>query len=208
MTGRRISTAGLAALLLVAGAVPPAAAQRPGPGGLVDPRAPVVVALLPFRVNGPAELGYLGQAIADLLATRLVTLAPAEQGAVAAAIARRGGEALSEAAAREIGRESGAQFVVLGTVTAIGNRLSLDARILPVTSGRAATIYVQGEGLDELFTHVGSLALEIDKGISGLGAFVGTEPGGQSPPAGPRSSGVPSQGAPLDPARGYRGRVF
>ncbi len=66
-------------------------------------------------------------------------------------------------------------FVVLGTLTAVGEHLSLDARILPVTSGRAATIYIQGESLTDFLTHVGSLALEIDKGISGVSAFLGSE---------------------------------
>ncbi len=214
MKGSRWWGVGLAALALLVPAYP-AAAQRPGPGGLVDTKAPIVVALLPFRVNGPAEVAYLGQAIPDVLATRLVTLTPAEQGAVAAALQRRGPGALTEAAAREVGRESGAQFVVLGTLTAIGDRLSLDARILPVTSGRAASVYVQGEGFDNLLTHIGSLALEIDKGISGLGAFYASEPEPAAPaaPSGPRSltPGTPSRGmqaAPVDPARAYRGRAF
>ncbi len=190
----------------------PAAAQRPGPGGLIEPKAPVVVALLPFRVNGPAEMAYLGQAIPDVLATRLATLTPAEQGAVTVALQRRGPGVLTEAAAREVGREAGAQFVVLGTLTAIGDRLSLDARILPVTSGRVASVYVQGEGFDNLLTHIGSLALEIDKGISGVAAFYGAEPEAPAP-TGPRSlvPGIPSRGvqaAPVDPTRSYSGRAF
>lgn len=179
----------VAGLLGVAASGTEALAQRPAPGGLMDQRAPVVVALLPFRVNGPAEIGYLGQAVPDILATRLATLTPAEQGAVAAAVQRRGTTPLTEAVAREVGRESGAQFVVLGTLTAVGERLSLDARILPVTSGRAATVYIQGESLGDFLTHVGSLALEIDKGISGVSAFLGSE-AGPEPATQPR--GTPS----------------
>ncbi len=182
-------------------------AQRPAPGGLVDPKAPVVVALLPFRVNGPAEIGYLGQAVPDILATRLATLTPAEQGAVAAAMQRRGTAPVTEAVAREVGRESGAQFVVLGTLTAVGEHLSLDARILPVTSGRAATIYIQGESLTDFLTHVGSLALEIDKGISGVSAFLGSETDPEPAP-GVAPRGTPSGAQPPAFERPVRSRLF
>lgn len=200
----------LVAALLLAGAGP-AAAQKAGPGGLVGTKSPVVVAFLPFRVNGPADVAYLGQAIPDILATRVVTLAPAEQGAVAAALQRHAGAPLTEAVAREVGRESGAQFVVLGTLTAIGDRLSLDARILPVTSGRAATVYIQGEGFGNLLTHIGSLALEIDKGISGVAAFYGSD----EEPAPPATPGLAPRGrsgagaaVPAGQAGPYRGRAF
>jgi TolB-like protein len=183
-----------AAVLAVglAAAAPEASAQRAGGGGLAEPKSPIVVALLPFKVNGPAEIGYLSTAIPEVLATRLATLTPAEQGAVTAALQRRNGAPLTEASARDIGRESGAQFVVVGSLTAVGTRLSLDARILPVTSGRPATIYVQGEGFENLLTQIGSLALEIDKGISGVQAFLGTED-----PAPSNGSGAqPRSGSP------------
>lgn len=195
----------LAGALGLAASGTEALAQRPGSGGLIEQRAPVVVALLPFRVNGPAEIGYLGQAVPDILATRLATLTPAEQGAVAAAIQRRGAGPITEAVAREVGRESGAQFVVMGTLTAIGERLSLDARILPVTSGRAATVYIQGEGLADFLTHVGSLALEIDKGISGVAAFLGSEPDPE-PAEAPR--GTPSRTEPPTFRRPIRSTPF
>ncbi len=212
MKGRRWWRLGLAAALLLIAAPQPVAAQRPGPGGLVETKVPVVVALLPFRVNGPAEVAYLGQAIPEVLATRLVTLTPAEEGAVAAAIQRHNGAPLTEAVAREVGREAGAQFVVLGSLTAIGERLSLDARILPVTSGRVATVYIQGDGLGNLLTHIGSLALEIDKGISGVAAFYSSDPE-PAPPATPGLAprGTPSSGTPtvpVYPARPSRGRAF
>jgi outer membrane protein insertion porin family len=211
MKGKWLWGLGLAAALsLTLIAAPrPVAAQRPGPGGLVETKAPIVVAVLPFRVNGPAEVAYLGQAIPDVLTTRLVTLTPAEQGAVAAAIQRRGGAPLTEAVAREVGREAGAQFVVVGSLTAIGDRLSLDARILPVTSGRVATVYIQGDGLGDLLTHIGSLALEIDKGISGVAAFYGSDPEPAPPGLAPRgtpSGGIPT--LPVYPARPNRGRAF
>lgn len=193
----------VAALAMVAGGGE-AAAQRPAPGGIVDPRAPIVVALLPFRVNGPAEVGYLGQAVPDILATRLATLTPAEQGAVTAAMQRRGQAPVTEAVAREVGRESGAQFVVLGTLTTVGEYVSLDARILPVTSGRAATIYIQGESLADFLTHVGSLALEIDKGISGVSAFLGADD--PQPSGGPK--GTPSRGPSPIIERPVRSRTF
>ncbi len=195
----------LAGTLGVAASGTVALAQRPGAGGLVDQKAPVVVALLPFRVNGPAEIGYLGPAVPDILATRLATLTPAEQGAVAAAIQRRSPAPITEATAREVGRESGAQFVVMGTLTAVGEHLSLDARILPVTSGRAATIYIQGEDLANFLTHVGSLALEIDKGISGVAAFLGSEIDPE-PAAAPR--GTPSRAEPPTFPRPIRSRTF
>jgi TolB-like protein len=195
---------GLAAALvfaLVGATGGEAEAQRAQGGGLVDVKAPIVVALLPFKVNGPAELEYLGPAIPDVLASRLATLTAAEQGAVTAALSRRASQPVTEQVAREVGRESGAQFVVLGSITAVGERLSLDARILPVTSGRAATIYIQGDSFDRLLTHIASLALEIDKGISGVQAFLGTDESATPTPNGSRGTPSTDPGILTKPGR-------
>lgn len=114
-------------LLLVLLSPQTASAQDPG----ARPRAKVVVAVLPFRVNSARPLGYLESSLADLLATRLEASGQVE--VVESVTVRETMVAYpaepTETVLRRLAQELGADFVVLGSLTELAGRYSLDVRV-------------------------------------------------------------------------------
>ena len=95
--------------------------------------AAVRVAILPFAVNAEENLGYLRQAIPQMLATRLESrgdISTVEKPQLLQHTARLGEKKFDEAAARRIGAELGAEFVILGSLSKIGSQVSIDATLL------------------------------------------------------------------------------
>ncbi len=120
------------------------------------------VAILPFQVNSKANADRLQkefyEAIADQLKTvKSVQLIERDRLAVLVE-GRSGGEALAQA----IGRETGAAFVITGTLTEFGDVISADVRILDVKKGLfLPPISAQGKGLESIGRIAAQLAVDI-----------------------------------------------
>ena len=110
------------------------------------------VAVLPFTVISKEPMEYLGQKVRqemlDRLKTEGFTLVPeADLQRELAKIK----EPLNETLAQEIGRQAGADVVILGQLLKVGPALSLEAQILDLTRrGAKATVKLQGTGLTAL----------------------------------------------------------
>ena len=79
--------------------------------------------VLPFTVNGPAAYGYLGDSIPGMLSSRLFWQGYFEP-------LQGGGKAVSDAAAAEKARAAaGADFVIWGSLTIVGEEASLDVQV-------------------------------------------------------------------------------
>ena len=100
---------------------------------------PQRVAVLPFKINAEKDLSFLRNGIFDMLSSRLSEpdkvqvlsrtevekvvekeIGPAETGSI------------DEAAARRIGGQLKADYVLYGSLTMFGNSLSIDAKMLDV----------------------------------------------------------------------------
>lgn len=144
----------------------PAAAQAtdPAESGVDEAALRVVVAVLPFRVNSARPLGYLENSLADLLATRLEAsgrIEVVESMTVRETLVAYPGER-TEDAVRRIARELGADYVVVGSLTELAGRYSLDVRLTPVDSRVAtSTMTFTAEGEDALLDRVNELASRI-----------------------------------------------
>ncbi len=86
--------------------------------------APRTFVVLPFQVNGPQGYGYLEKAIPSTLSSRLYW--QGETKPLSAKITRA---PASEAAARKAQAAVGADYVVWGTATVVGNDCTLDVRM-------------------------------------------------------------------------------
>lgn len=146
-------------------------------GALVAPLAPaaaraaeeapairVVVAVLPFKVNSARPLGYLETSLADLLASRLEAsgrVEVVESVTVRETLVAYPGER-TEDAVRRLARELGADYVVVGSLTELAGRYSLDVRVTPVDSRVAtSTMTFTAEGDDQLLDRINELASRI-----------------------------------------------
>ena len=154
---RWLGALGLAFVLLAA--ADPSRAQAP-----TDDSVRVVVAVLPFKVNAARPLDYLEDSLADLLATRLEAsgrVEVVESVTVRETLVAYPGERTEEAV-RRLARELGADYVVVGSLTELAGRYSLDVRVTPVDSRVAtSTMTFTAEGDDELLDRVNELASRI-----------------------------------------------
>jgi len=139
------------------GAAAPAAAQ---------PAAPVriVVAVLPFEVHSEKPLAYLESSLADLLSTRLEAsgrVDVVEAVTVRETLIAWPGEK-TEDVLRRLARELHADWVVVGSLTELAGRYSLDVRVTPAESRiTTATMVLAAQGDDELLDRVNELAGQI-----------------------------------------------
>jgi len=132
-----------AAWLILIGAVLGAGAAG------AQPTAGVVV--MPFAVNAPAELAYLKDEIPAAMRQQFE-----EEGANArvldpetAAAWASSGDGDSEVA--RLAMQTGADFVVRGSLTWIGQNFSLDARLVPAAGDRPVKVFsAVGQGVENL----------------------------------------------------------
>lgn len=120
------------------------------------------VLVLPWKVNAAENLEFLRSAMLDMLTTRIA----------AAEVEVIGPEALKEAVpalkpgdvadgtAVNAGRRLKADFVLYGSLTVVGNSVSLDAKLLNVASGAVTPFYSKGDGVDSVIGLVGRLSAE------------------------------------------------
>lgn len=154
---------------------------------------PVSIAITPFTLNAPDDMGYLQSGIQDMLESRLsqdenVTVISDEK----TALALEGvAEPIDETEAREIGQRLSADFVLIGSLTVFGSSTSLDARLVDVTGAQpTTTFFEQSQKIDELVPKINTVAADINAKIIGSAAAVTTA-----------AVAAPTKTAPGDDAR-------
>jgi hypothetical protein len=117
-----------------------------------------------------------------------------ERAAVKKAVSQFSGEIDSEAA-KKLGETLGADFVVFGSLTKLGDSASLDLKVLEVKGDKSpSSVYVQAKKLEEIIGQVDVLARKVDEKILGysLGPAVA-----EKPPEAPRQAAQAAVVAPL-----------
>ena len=180
--GPRLIAAALPALLLwLSLPVSHAAAATPTARGEVSAPLKAVVAVLPFRVHSAKPLDYLENSLADLLAARLEAsgrVEVLETLTVRESLVAYAGER-TEAAVRRLAAELGADFVVVGSLTELAGRYSLDVRVTPVASDvTTSTMVFTADDDSELLDRVNELA---DRVLRAGGNRLAESRGGGSP---------------------------
>jgi len=135
-----------------------------------DPATPTKVAVLPFQINAAQDLSYLREGILDMLASRLAwegKVQVIEKQLVKEASAGRPGP-LTEAAARQIGKALGADYVLFGSLTVFGDSVSMDAQMVDLTGDKApVTVFAQTKGMNEVIPRINDFAQDINTKIFG-----------------------------------------
>ena len=138
--------------------------------GFPQAAEPVKVAVFPFDVFSREPLGHLRLELQKMVTQRLTRegvkpLPPEEVNRLLEA----SGKPLDLSLARVLAGRLGADYAVYGSVTKIGSRVSLDAKVLDVLGmARPQSAFVVGVGLDELPILGDRLAREMASSMSGL----------------------------------------
>jgi len=147
------------------------------------------VAILPFLIHSQENLDYLREGIHDILTSRITVegrIVVIERSIVERALYEERPMRLDETAATKIGMRAGADYIVLGSLTKIGNYISLDARLISLTEEKPPlTAFTQHKGIDDVMVKIGDFAQDIGYKILGRRAMVG-RPGQPRHPSEPR----------------------
>ncbi len=150
----------LLALALALALLAPAAAQA---------AEAMKVAVFPFHIFSREPLTELRGDLQKMLGERLtalgVTVIPNDEVNQALTAA---GQPLDLTLARKVAGSLGADFAITGSITKIGNRVSLDAKVLDVLGmQRPQSAFVEGAGLESIASLTDNIARELAVQVSG-----------------------------------------
>lgn len=130
----------------------------------------VRVAIVPFTVHAPSELQYVRDGIFDILASRIAwdrRVVVLDKQTTSTASEKKK-DLMDEGAARRLGLELQADYVLTGSLTVLGNTSSLDARIVPVKSDQSGiSFHAQAKNLDEIIPKIDEFAQDINAKLLG-----------------------------------------
>jgi len=130
---------------------------------------PIKVAILPFTMHAPNDLAYLQDGIRDMLASRLAwqgKIQVLDRAVVNQAF--QGAKAdISLSDAQRIGRTLKADHVLFGSLTALGQSISIDAKMAPVAAegSEPIALYAQTKSLDDVIPKINQFAQEISQKV-------------------------------------------
>jgi TolB-like protein len=135
------------------------------------------VAIVPFKVNAEKDMSFLRDGIYDMLASRLYkeneTNVLSRQ-RVEKALGTAGG-AVTESNARDLGKQLDADFILFGSLTVLGNSISVDSKMVDVTGTKPTmSFFEQSEDAGGIVTRVNQMASEINDKMFGRGAVAKT----------------------------------
>ncbi len=164
---------------------------------LVTAAEPPHLLIIPFEISSQEALDYLKDSLPDLLASRIgqgpeIIVVP--PGKVREALQGRPTLSLTDQEAQALARSVGADYLLFGRFTKIGEGFSLDAGLLDLRSGQLAGRFVaDGEGMAQVLPKVGELAESVRKRFAAFAA----------PPSPPPAVGrftPPPSNRPVSPA--------
>jgi TolB-like protein len=132
------------------------------------------VAILPFSVSSAENIDYVQQGIWDMLTSRISVdgkIEAVNKDIVLANLKETAKKDLSLADIYALGKKMNVDFVVWGSITKIGNNVSIDGKLVDVNAYRAPVgIFAQSQGLDEIIPKIGDFAQRITSHITGNAA--------------------------------------
>jgi len=144
------------------------------------------LAIIPFKVNADRDLTFLQNGIVDMLSSRLSRPGAVEiidRRTVSSALETITGE-INEETAREIGIRLGAEHVLFGSITAIGDAVSVDTRVVDVQgTDPASPFFIEADTMGEVIPKINRLTGEINQQVFGLEMRADTSKSVPSSPA-------------------------
>jgi outer membrane protein insertion porin family len=123
---------------------------------------PASVVIIPFEIHAQDDLSYLQKQIPQAIKTQLE-----QEGAnvlILETMSISSWKKLAESTAeiRNLGAQTGAEYVVWGSLTLLGQNFSLDAKMLASEDGEEPYAFsVEGEGIENLIGSVNKLVQEL-----------------------------------------------
>jgi TolB-like protein len=130
------------------------------------------VVILPFSVHSAENIDYLRQGIGDMLISRISVNEKIEvvnRESVLTAMKDSSGKELTLTDVYGVGKKLNADFVIWGTITKIGNSLSIDGKLVDIGALKSAlAIVAQCQSMDEVIPKITDLAQKMEARIIGV----------------------------------------
>lgn len=143
----------------------------PGPGLCAEPQK---VAVFPFAMNSPQDLGFLQNGLFSMLSSRLADPGKVEvldresvdQYLDQAQTSEATKGEMNESKARIIGAAMGVDFVLFGSLTHFGESVSLDAGMVDVTGAKPSlTFFEQSNSMGDVIPLVNTFAGDVNQKV-------------------------------------------
>ncbi len=165
------------------------------------------VAIVPFKINAEKDMSYLRDGMVDMLSSRLHRAGEVEvlnRQAVEKALPP-GPASLTEETARDLARRLGADFVLFGSITALGNSISMDAKMVDASGGRPTlSFFEQSEDAGGIISKINAMATGINREMFGRAAAAPPAAGAAAPPTAAPQPAAPA--AQTHPEKMFRQR--
>ena len=132
------------------------------------------VAVLPFALNSSDNIDYVQQGILDMLSSRIASIDKIEVVSKDKVLEAMKTVKLKEMTLADIyalGKKMNVDYVVSGSITKIGNSVSIDAKLVDIAAYKqAVSISTQSQGMDDVIVKISDFAQRIDQHILGTAA--------------------------------------
>ena len=129
------------------------------------------VTVLPFSLHSAENIEYVRQGISDMLVSRISVADKIEvtrKDVVQDALNKSGAKELNLTDVQSIGRQLKSDYVVWGSITKIGSSISIDGKLIDITSGKSDVgIFSQSQTLDEVIPKINDFSQRIVQNIIG-----------------------------------------
>ena len=159
-------------------------------GAAAQSAAPAKVAVMPFRINAPSDFDYLSHGIFDMLSTRLAIPGKTVviSGELIAEALQDKAPPSSESEALALGEAVGADYVLYGSLTMLGESISTDARFIGLGDRTGRVVFSRsGEKPGEVIAHIDQLSETIKADVFGIGTAAQPPPVREKTPAAPKT---------------------
>ena len=133
-----------------------------------------VVTVLPFTTHSAENIDYLKQGIGNMLSSRIAVPGKIDVTArnlVAAEMKKTKAAELTLADVHNIGRKLKSDYVVWGSITKIGNSISLDGKLVDINANKSdVSVFAQSQNIDDVLPKVNEFSQKIKSHILGTTA--------------------------------------
>ena len=130
------------------------------------------VAILPFSVHSSENIDYVRSGIWDMLFSRISVSGKIDvvsKHSILEALKKTGKKEFTLSDVYSLGKKMNVDFVVWGSITKIGNSVSLDGKLVDIASYKSPVgVFAQCQSMDEVIPKMTDFAKRIDHHILGL----------------------------------------
>ncbi len=129
------------------------------------------VTILPFTLNSADNIDYVKKGISEMLTTRISVpnkIEVTDKDAVAAEIKKSKIKEITLVDAYNLGKKLKSDYIVWGSITKIGNSLSIDGKLIDIVASKSDIgIFTQSQNLDEIMPKINDFSQRIVQHILG-----------------------------------------